>query len=250
MLLVPQSSNAKTMTSIELVAFINLERDASEPELTHANFLAKVPKVIGDTSHSFECDLPDLYGRPRKGYRFYKREACLIAMSYSYDLQAKVFDRMTALESGATVARILSPAEMFLQNAQAMVDMERRQSEQDIAVAKIGIRVEQVAQTQLLTTRPQNAESITHLRSRAAKQFGIPERIVESLIRQSPYAPKPAGMVRNDNESAQGSTYAIYWIKDINDVMRRFLAECVMVTPHFATHPYVDGRFKLTKEAK
>ncbi|HAU5758706.1 TPA: hypothetical protein JD349_27310, partial [Serratia marcescens] len=27
-----------------------------------------------------------------------KREACLMAMSYSYEIQAKVFDRMTALE--------------------------------------------------------------------------------------------------------------------------------------------------------
>lgn len=95
-----QSNGAVTMTSLEMVEFINSQRAAGEPELTHANFLAKVPKVLGPTSHSFECDLPDSYGRPRKGYRLRKREACLMAMSYSYDLQAKVFDRMTALEHG------------------------------------------------------------------------------------------------------------------------------------------------------
>lgn len=88
-----------TMTSLELVEFINSQREADEPELTHANFLAKVPKVLGETSHSFECNLPDAYGRSRRGYRFPKREACLMAMSYSYDLQAKVFDRMTELEA-------------------------------------------------------------------------------------------------------------------------------------------------------
>lgn len=93
-----------TMTSLELVDYINTERDETEAELTHANFLAKVPKVLAETSHFFECDLPDGYGRPRKAYRFPKREACLMAMSYSYDLQAKVFDRMTALESAATPA--------------------------------------------------------------------------------------------------------------------------------------------------
>jgi hypothetical protein len=32
-------------------------------------------------------------------YRFPKREASLMAMSYSYELQAKVFDKMTALEA-------------------------------------------------------------------------------------------------------------------------------------------------------
>ena len=88
-----------TMSSLELVEFINGQRGNDEPPLTHANFLAKVSKVLGDTSHSFECDLPDAYGRPRRGYRFPKREACLMAMSYSYELQAKVFDRMTELEA-------------------------------------------------------------------------------------------------------------------------------------------------------
>ena len=74
-----------TMTSLELVDSINEQRKDGEPDLTHANFLAKVPKVLGETSHSFECDLPDGYGRSRRGYRFEKREACLMAMSYSYD---------------------------------------------------------------------------------------------------------------------------------------------------------------------
>jgi len=93
-----------TMTSIELVEFINATRSETEAaQLTHANFLAKVPKVLGETSHSFECDVPDSYGRPRKAFRFPKREACLMAMSYSYELQAKVFDKMTELE--ARIAR-------------------------------------------------------------------------------------------------------------------------------------------------
>lgn len=88
-----------TMTSLELVDYINNVRAEGEPELLHKNFLAKVPQVLGEeTSAKFLADLPDSYGRPRRGYRFPKREACLMAMSYSYELQAKVFDRMTALE--------------------------------------------------------------------------------------------------------------------------------------------------------
>jgi len=75
--LMKTSDSPVTMTSLELVEFINSQREADEPELTHANFLAKVPKVLGETSHSFECDLPDVYGRARRGYRFPKREACL-----------------------------------------------------------------------------------------------------------------------------------------------------------------------------
>lgn len=98
-MIVLAGSEVVTMTSLEMVDFINSERRDDEPELLHKNFLAKVPEVLGQRSAEFLADLPDSYGRSRKGYRFPKREACLMAMSYSYELQAKVYDRMTALES-------------------------------------------------------------------------------------------------------------------------------------------------------
>ena len=104
-----QSQNvARTvsMTSLELVEFINAHRSRQSAEtgskfalLMHKSFLGKVPEVLGEqASAKFIADLPDSYGRPRKGYSFPKRESCLMAMSYSYDLQAAVFDYMTALE--------------------------------------------------------------------------------------------------------------------------------------------------------
>lgn len=104
------SVTAATMTSLELVDFINSHRqqqaEAAEQDfpskgyakLEHKHFLDKVPEVLGERSADFSADLPDTYGRPRRGYRFPKRESCLMAMSYSYDLQAAVFDHMTALE--------------------------------------------------------------------------------------------------------------------------------------------------------
>lgn len=95
-----------SMTSLELVEFINAHRSRQSAEtgskfalLMHKSFLGKVPEVLGEqASAKFIADLPDSYGRPRKGYSFPKRESCLMAMSYSYDLQAAVFDHMTALE--------------------------------------------------------------------------------------------------------------------------------------------------------
>lgn len=87
------------MTSLELVEFINSQRNEGEAELRHRDFCAKVPKVLGEEmSEKFRTSLKDSYGRYQPAYRFPKREACLMAMSYSYELQAKVFDRMTALE--------------------------------------------------------------------------------------------------------------------------------------------------------
>ncbi|MFA6180385.1 MAG: phage antirepressor KilAC domain-containing protein [Candidatus Methylopumilus sp.] len=95
-----QANNEITMTSLELVEFINSQRNVGEAELQHKHFLEKVKKVLGEPAEN----LAGLYkagnGQMQPCYKFPKREACLMAMSYSYDLQAKVFDKMTALESG------------------------------------------------------------------------------------------------------------------------------------------------------
>lgn len=74
-------------------------RAPGEAVLRHDHFVAKVPKVLGECVPKFR----ETYVHPQNGmrytrYRFPKREACLMAMSYSYELQARVFDRMTELE--------------------------------------------------------------------------------------------------------------------------------------------------------
>ncbi|WP_411887342.1 hypothetical protein [Hydrocarboniphaga effusa] len=98
-----------TMTSLELVDFINGQRKEGEPELRHDSFMAKVPKVLGRGVQKFL----DTYVHPQNGqryqmYRFPKREACLMAMSYSYELQAGVFDRMTELENQKPAKRLVA----------------------------------------------------------------------------------------------------------------------------------------------
>ena len=88
------------MTSLELVDFINSQRKEGEAVLRHDNFMAKVPVVLGETvALNFQGYYTASNGKRNPCYRFPKREACLMAMSYSYELQAKVFDRMTELES-------------------------------------------------------------------------------------------------------------------------------------------------------
>ena len=91
-----------TMTSLELVEFINGRRAGCQPVLDHADLLKKVPKVLGACAGNFSAtyEVPGPRGGFRSApcYRFPKRESCLMAMSYSYDLQAAVFDYMTELE--------------------------------------------------------------------------------------------------------------------------------------------------------
>jgi hypothetical protein len=93
------AGGAVTMTSLELVEFINASRMPDQAELRHADFLAKFPLVLRGGERDFSFTYRDVQNKERPCYHFPKREACLMAMSYSYDLQAKVFDRMSELEA-------------------------------------------------------------------------------------------------------------------------------------------------------
>ncbi|MET4895367.1 Rha family transcriptional regulator [Morganella morganii] len=126
-----------TMTSLEMVDYINADRKAkAEAEglkfpcreyrkLRHDHFMVKVPKVLGENqSPKFLGDYTDSKGRSYPCYRFFKREACLMAMSYSYELQALVFDHMTELEAESGFG-------FTIQQLQHMLAVARKASDED-----------------------------------------------------------------------------------------------------------------------
>ncbi|HCK4344801.1 TPA: phage antirepressor [Pseudomonas aeruginosa] len=256
-----------TMTSLELVGFVNAHRKqqaelAGQPfpskgfaKLEHKHFLDKVPEVLGERSAEFSADLPDSYGRPRRGYRLPKREACLMAMSYSYELQAAVFDHMTALEE--KLAKPLTAAEQLLASVQLTVELERRQrqteqqqAQQQVAIERIEQHVEDLAESRVWDHCPQNCMPITRIREVIHERYGLSATVVNAVVRQMPNSPKPWGMVRNSHESAQGSQYAVWATSDITAVFKRFVSECEMVSVSQATHPYFEGRFRLVPKVK
>lgn len=105
------TNEAVTMTSLEIVDFINDHRKAEAKasgyafpcekfaKLRHDHFMDKVPDVLGGVPLDRETYRHPQNGQTYECYRFQKREACLMAMSYSYELQAAVFDHMTKLEN-------------------------------------------------------------------------------------------------------------------------------------------------------
>lgn len=101
------------MTSIELVDVINEARRAEAAgapfsELRHDHLMAKIAKVLGAAAPMFSGTV--LRPQPAGGTREYpcyhlpKREAELVAMSESYAVQARVYDRMIELEAAALPA--------------------------------------------------------------------------------------------------------------------------------------------------
>lgn len=106
------SGDEPTMSSLEMVDYINADRKSKAQiqgmpfpckkyrKLQHKDLLKKAPRVLGENqSAKYFAQYKDSTGRYLPCYQFPKREACLIAMSYSYELQAQVFDHMTALEA-------------------------------------------------------------------------------------------------------------------------------------------------------
>lgn len=141
-----------TMTSLEMVDYINADRKSkAEAEgltfpckkytrLQHKHFMVKVPKVLGETSAKFLADDIFTAGNgaqsTRKIYRFPKREACLMAMSYSYELQAKVYDYMTDLEENKGLA-------FTIEQLQNIVATARKASDEDSSDAGRRLRKRQ-----------------------------------------------------------------------------------------------------------
>jgi phage antirepressor YoqD-like protein len=112
------------MTSLELVDFINADREGRVKageltkyvELAHRSLMAKVPEVLGAGCAKFIAHHQnEQNGQSYAIYCLPKREACLVAMSYSYALQAKVFDRMCELEQAVGAPRLPGVPQTFAQ---------------------------------------------------------------------------------------------------------------------------------------
>lgn len=132
------NTNEVTMSSLEIVDFINEYRaknESSPVQLRHDSFMAKVPKVLGgNQSPKFIGDYKDPKGRTYPCYHFPKREACLMAMSYSYELQAQVFDRMTAMEEALKAQKPVELSRMDLIQLALAAEQENIALKQHVAV--------------------------------------------------------------------------------------------------------------------
>ncbi|MCC8367982.1 Rha family transcriptional regulator [Xenorhabdus sp. PB61.4] len=170
------ATEAPTMTSLEMVDYINADRKAkAEAEgltfpckkyrkLQHKDFLKKVPKVLGEEhSAKFFAQYKDSTGRELPCYRFTKREACLMAMSYSYELQAQVFDHMTELEGSKDIN---------LLDFSGLTDLTIQQMQDRVAHAEKFSFAE----------HGQKGSSLMTLRKREKKAIKKAEQLVKDLI--------------------------------------------------------------------
>jgi hypothetical protein len=86
------------MSSVEIVEVINQLRPAGKAELRHDNFMKKMRKHPGINGLNFQGVYSDPKGEQRPLYYLPKREAELMVMSESLDVQTQVYDRLAVLE--------------------------------------------------------------------------------------------------------------------------------------------------------
>ncbi|RVM34275.1 hypothetical protein CN130_11070 [Sinorhizobium meliloti] len=218
----------------------------------HDHVKRDIEKMLSDLGE----DIPkyggiylDSMNREQIEHRLDRELTETLLLGYSAPLRRKVIKRLRELEATVAAPRPLTTTETLIQMLTLQAEVERRQAEQAKAITAIDARVERVETAQtVLSARPANSESIVHIRRRIWQLYGLSDATVDAVMRQSPYAPKPAGMVRNEHAEADGTTYAVYWKKDVTATFERFVAECRHSAGKLYTHPYIEGRFKLIRQ--
>lgn len=101
---VQTKNNVQVMSSVDLAKLC-----VGESIYAHKDFKKKAKKVLGKDVGNFSHISKDSYGRDREILLLPEREACLMAMSYSYELQAYVFDEWQKLKGKNSWIEKLSP---------------------------------------------------------------------------------------------------------------------------------------------
>lgn len=169
------------------------------------------------------------------------------AMPAAQEFEAWVFDEvLPTIRKTGSYQRPMTPGEQLLAQAQAVINVERQQAEQQVALERIETRVANVEQVRYLDSRPAGFESMSTIRERINLRHGIPPWVINAVMRDIPGAPLPFAMVRSNHADDGAQPYAIWPKADITRRFDRFVTECTLVTAERATHPDIQqGRFKL-----
>lgn len=237
--IISQSGDAVTMSSFEIAELTgklhkNVIRDIRE-------MLDELEKDGSDLSHVREDK--DARGYTENFHLNRELTETLIT-GYSIPLRHKVIRRLHDLEEQA--ARPMTQAEIIAANANHLVAVERQQREHQVAIERIETRVANVEQVRYLDSMPAGFESMTSIRARINLRHGIPQWVINAVMRDIPGALLPFAMVRSKHAEDGGQPYAIWPKADITRRFDRFAAECTFETAERATHPDIEqGRFKL-----
>lgn len=216
----------------------------------HRNVKRDIEKMLADLSEDalkFEHIYLDSMNREQTEYLLDRDHTENLLMGYSPVLRRAVLARMREMEALLAEPRVPTTAEAFASAFRMLADAERRGAQQDAFNAHMVERVQLVEQTAALPAKPQNTESRSEVRKRMNRKYSLSEPIVDALLDHTAYGIRPFALVKNGHEDAQGSSYGVYWIRDITALFKRFVSECIEHSATMARHPIISRPFKLKK---
>lgn len=146
----------------------------------------------------------------------------------------------------AKAVTIPTTAEAFANAFMMIAEAQRVQAQHEAKIVAINEKVERMEQAlTILEKVPPNGELVTYMRKRLKKEFGVSPELTNKILDVFSVHPKFA--VRNHHERADGGVNYGYWKREINALVRRFIDECIQVTPAMCEHPLIEGRFRLMK---
>lgn len=239
--LIQAGGMAATMSSIELLQLVNeARREFGESEVRRNDFTARCKDELeGEYYETFVVS--NAHGPASEAVRLSRDQCMYVLMRESKAVRRAV----TAKLNAQAQPKVLSAEEMFLAQAQMMVEHRQRLIHNEQVIAAVQAEVGQLAESRVWDHCPQNCEPITKIRARMNKRYGLPAWVVDMVMRELPLSLKVHGMVRNNHESAEGSHYEVWAVADVTRVFKQFVSECKQETAWFATHPMIPERFKL-----
>ncbi|HGM8395520.1 TPA: hypothetical protein ACKQBE_005951 [Pseudomonas aeruginosa] len=231
--LAPFGGQAATMTTIELRDMVNEACSAAgEPKIRNDQFLARVEDELGDELEGVQKYYTPFHGNQVATYDLTLDQCMLVGMRESKSVRRSVLAKLKSRRPPMT------QAEHLLAHAQLQVQLERRQRQTEQQVAALTETVGDMDRSHpLLDSIPNGMESITAIRQRIGKQYGLPPRVIDAVVRDMPHSPRPFAMVRSKHEELNARPYAVWAKAEISRVFERFARGCTFVTQHRATHP-------------
>lgn len=234
------TSRIETMTSQQIADLLEKRHDSVKrtiERLAEKDVVRFTPSV--ETSHE------GAGARPVEVYLVNERDSYVVVAQLSPEFTARLVDYWRAHKNQPP--QIPTTAEAFAQAFRMLADTEARDAQREQRLNLMDARLERVEETAPLTAKPQNTETLSDVRARINRKYGLPPRIVDFVLMKITYHIRPFGMVKNSHENAQGSSFAVYHSIDVTKLFKRFVGECSLVTATMATHPEIDGRFKLIR---
>ncbi|MCK8779058.1 Rha family transcriptional regulator [Rhizobium sp. NTR19] len=215
----------------------------------HQHVKRDIEKMLGELNEDasiFGHIYLDSMNREQTEYRLNRELTETLLLGYSAPLRLKVIRRLRELEAAVASPRPLTTTETLIQMLTIQAEVERRQAEQGEQIAVLTSQVSLITQAHtVLEKMPTDCEGIERIRKRMNKEYGLSVTVVDKIMRDSPYAPTIRVLVRNPH--AEGVHNSGFSIKEVSAIFKRFADEAKHSAGKLYTHPYIEGRFKLTR---